>query len=399
MLDENHPERRDCVGQRGKSDSDMVKLKLWHCVQEFLDQKGNGERFFGADATKAVAEEGARTMSWPEDAQHIIKTCVPLMRRMVTNERQRKYAVKSRKSGSETKAEGHGHGGRQSRTSPARATIAESDNPSTFTREKVDIFGDRLIPDAPEASEWFNVYNDDGSLDRIFIKSGFPPVLFLPLIANIDGHCRLFHGSSGPQCTDSCKHRLIGRLLGLTIYQQSAPVRDPFETIGELFNVVLTHLIRINYWQSTAIPGAMTSASKTTTSARHASNANRATPRKGTAPSDVGGGAQGQGRGQESALRLLVYLVRQDKCLLPFFDVPSSKCPDIEALRMQVEEHYGLATLQEKGVASLLEAKLKVWLPDGLVRVEDDGQWMVALLSADSVEWMGGQIRVLFDVQ
>jgi hypothetical protein len=36
-------------------------------------------------------------------------------------------------------------------------------------------------------------------------------------------------------------------------------------------------------------------------------------------------------------------------------------------------------------------------LPDGLVRVEDDGQWMVALLSAEAVEWMGGQITVLLD--
>jgi hypothetical protein len=398
MLDDDHPERRDCVGQRGKSDSDMVKLKLWHCVQEFLDKNGNGERFFGADASKSDAGDGARTMTWPDDAQQIIKTCVPLLRRMVTNERQRRYAVESRKGGGETKPEGYGKDGDRQKTPPARATITESDNPTTFTSEKIDIFGDGLVSDPVEASEWFNAYNVDGALDRIFIKSGFPRVLFLPLITNIDGHCRFYHGDSGPQCTDTCKNRLVGRLLELPIYQQSAPARDAFETVRGVFNLILTHLIRIRHWRSSVSEDAATSAPTTMTPAQNASNANRSTHRKKTTTGGTAGGGQSKGRSSENPLQLLIYLVHQDKCLVPFFEIPSSKCPNIEALKTQVVKHHGLATLKEKGVASLSEAKLKVWLSDGLVRVEDDGEWMVALLSADSVEWMGGQIRVLLDV-
>lgn len=97
MLDENHPERRECVGQRGKGDGDMAKLALWHCVEAFLEQDGIGERYFGE---QAISEEiGRRTLVWPAEKQKIIKAVVPLCRRMVTNERQREYAVRTRKGG------------------------------------------------------------------------------------------------------------------------------------------------------------------------------------------------------------------------------------------------------------------------------------------------------------
>lgn len=41
---------------------------------------------------------------------------------------------------------------------------------------------------------------------------------------------------------------------------------------------------------------------------------------------------------------------------------------------------------------------VKVWLTDGLVTVAEDGEWMVALLSAGVVDWMDGEIRVLIEV-
>lgn len=97
MLDSSHPERRDCVGQRGKGDSELVKLRLLRCVKEFLTAEGNGEIFFGAYAS-ATAEGVNRTMIWPTHEKEIIAAVTPLLRRMVTNERQRQYAVETRKS-------------------------------------------------------------------------------------------------------------------------------------------------------------------------------------------------------------------------------------------------------------------------------------------------------------
>lgn len=67
MLDGNHPERRECVGNRGRGDREMVKLRLYKCVKTFLEEEGHGERFFGRD----MVQEGvpARTLVWPEEKE------------------------------------------------------------------------------------------------------------------------------------------------------------------------------------------------------------------------------------------------------------------------------------------------------------------------------------------
>src|SRR4051812_16956526 len=61
MLDEDHPERRDCVGNRTRGDTDMTKLKLFGCVKSFLEDDGWGESCFGEKA------EGSsqRKLKWP----------------------------------------------------------------------------------------------------------------------------------------------------------------------------------------------------------------------------------------------------------------------------------------------------------------------------------------------
>ena len=110
MLSTAHPERQFCVGNRGKGDSDMAKLRLFNCVKDFLTGGGVGEKFFGEHAEKPDAREsheaaaalgeedgGGESLVWPRDGNKIIGLVTPLMRRMVTNERQRLYAIDSRK--------------------------------------------------------------------------------------------------------------------------------------------------------------------------------------------------------------------------------------------------------------------------------------------------------------
>ncbi|KAH7402637.1 hypothetical protein BKA66DRAFT_5978 [Pyrenochaeta sp. MPI-SDFR-AT-0127] len=117
MLDSTHPERQNCVGNRGKGDTDMVKLRLFNCVRDFLDD-GVGEHFFGEhvekpgereaiEAARALGEEkmsvSEARLTWPRDGNKIIGLVTPLMRRMVTNERQRQYAIETRKGGTKKK--------------------------------------------------------------------------------------------------------------------------------------------------------------------------------------------------------------------------------------------------------------------------------------------------------
>tara|TARA_R110002003_G_scaffold288_9_gene18396 strand:- start:13606 stop:14913 length:1308 start_codon:yes stop_codon:yes gene_type:complete len=117
MLDTTYPERQNCVGNRGKGDTDMVKLRLFNCVRDFLND-GIGEQFFGENVEKPgerEAIEAARALgedqvpnpdeilTWPRDGNKIIGLVTPLMRRMVTNERQRMYAIETRKGGTKKK--------------------------------------------------------------------------------------------------------------------------------------------------------------------------------------------------------------------------------------------------------------------------------------------------------
>lgn len=104
MLDETHPERQSCVGSRGKGDTDMVKLRLFNCCRDFLND-GIGDRYFGPDVpapTENEVLEGGeavpgRKWVWPRDGNKIVSLVTPLLRRMVTNERQRQYAQETRK--------------------------------------------------------------------------------------------------------------------------------------------------------------------------------------------------------------------------------------------------------------------------------------------------------------
>jgi hypothetical protein len=96
MLDPLHTERAGCVGNKARADTDLVKLKLFGCVEAFLEDEGWGERCWGPDAGRG-AHEGRR-LRWPEGKHKIITLVTPLMRRMVTNERQRLYANETRKA-------------------------------------------------------------------------------------------------------------------------------------------------------------------------------------------------------------------------------------------------------------------------------------------------------------
>ncbi|THY33619.1 hypothetical protein D6D01_02216 [Aureobasidium pullulans] len=104
MLNANYPDRQACVGNRGRGDNEMVKARMYQCVREFLEAEGWGEKYFGENAPppndgEANAPPQPRRYVWPRDRDRIIALCTPLLRRMVTNERQRQYAIESRKGG------------------------------------------------------------------------------------------------------------------------------------------------------------------------------------------------------------------------------------------------------------------------------------------------------------
>ena len=145
MLDEAHPERRDVVGHKKNSGgADLAKLNLWNCVDEFLSLHGHGEKFFAPAAGNDIPGAPQRSLFWPLDSQLIIKLMMPLMRKMVTNERQRIYAATTRKHGS-TK----GTSEEQSPVAVEQSIMTDEDAPATGYPEQ-DIPVQPLAPAHPD---------------------------------------------------------------------------------------------------------------------------------------------------------------------------------------------------------------------------------------------------------
>ncbi|KAL2444223.1 hypothetical protein ABEF95_015972 [Exophiala dermatitidis] len=265
MLDEAHPERRDVVGHKKVTGgTDVAKLKLWNCVEEFLAVHGYGEKYFGPGAGEGIPGAPPRTLIWPQDSQTIIKLMMPLMRKMVTNERQRVYAAATRRQSS------------------------NKDNKD-----------DQSLPQTPaDDSLASHVDTHETPLTTNGRQTTSPdPVEQPPSTVSV----------SEPQPTTAFKQSII-------LY----------------VNVV----------------------------------------------SNTGG-----------ALRRVI----------PRFTLTPEAAPSLSTLVAEVEKKYKKPH-QDNGPDSVPRPVVKVWLPDGLVTVTEDGEWMVALLSAGVVDWMDGEVRVLVEV-
>lgn len=93
MLDTGYPERQACVGNRTSGPTNDTKINLYKTVQKFLESK-IGARFF--DASLDGGGDLKERWVYPRDETALISLLTPLMRRMVTNERQRQYARRTR---------------------------------------------------------------------------------------------------------------------------------------------------------------------------------------------------------------------------------------------------------------------------------------------------------------
>ncbi|KAI9048897.1 hypothetical protein LZ554_006751 [Drepanopeziza brunnea f. sp. 'monogermtubi'] len=94
MLDPEFPQRRACVGTRGKNETERTGLDLWAVVDEFLDDERWGERLFSEGS---VGEEGeARKLTWPKMKMKLRSLVIPVVRLAVSNEKARLYAIKTR---------------------------------------------------------------------------------------------------------------------------------------------------------------------------------------------------------------------------------------------------------------------------------------------------------------
>jgi hypothetical protein len=435
MLDENHPDRLDTIGQRGRGDTDLVRLKLWNIAKEFLDDLGNGLKFFG-DHVPSVEGQPPRTMIWPQNAEQIIKACVPVLRRMVTNERQRRYAMQARKIGDDLQ----GHGSGKDSSIENRAAKSATTKPSRISKlhradilglEILDLLNDSCVPGGYEAADWYTEHGRHPGLSNGLSSSALDERDYRILVANIDGHYRLFHNGDVSQCREDCEGQAIERLLAWDrLYNPDVTSNERGQQNGmdqiikQLFGIVKADLqCKPSDLASEVFPRLESAAEdpgpRDVTMSRGEAVMNR-TPvsRK----SDGNLTPKRVAKTSSDALELHVNLVSTDvsatssssfnstKRLADPFSLPAASVPNLQALRSKVHEHLGeilqpLSPTAESGAPQRgkgnrmdFNLSVKVWLPDGLVRVKDDGEWMVALLSAELVEWMDKQVKILVEV-
>lgn len=263
MLSPDHPERRDVVGHKKHSGApDVAKLKLWTCVEDFLLTHGNGEKFFGLHAGDGIPGTPPRTMFWPEDSQRIVRLCMPVMRKMITNERQRIYAAETRK----------------------QTPIKESPYAERKLEENIDGLDTPIVPDSVS-----DVQSNSTPPKRIDVAAA----------------------------AKESKTKL------------QSPTLEGSVTLH--VNVVVNQ-----------------------------------------------GGTY--------------------KRIIPRFSMTSSRTTNLSTLHDEVRRRCQSESISPELMPRLHDPQVKVWLPDGLVRVNNDGEWMVALLSVGMVEWMDEEIRILVEV-
>jgi hypothetical protein len=240
MLNDEHPERRDCVGQRGKGDSEMVKLRLWNCVRQFLEGEGNGERFFGENVVNEGM--GPRAYIWPRDHHKIISLVIPLLRRMVTNERQRQYAIETRKGGGADERrrrktedfsnlnsprfspEQHLHIQNQQHRPddmshsmpppPPPPPVQQSTMDTTQSMDigLTDLLLDGYTVDWEEIGRSYDNYNQGYELDNLWSLSGLQQPDWRGIVAAVDSHYQIIHGGDF-DCPPGCEDQNVSRII------------------------------------------------------------------------------------------------------------------------------------------------------------------------------------------
>ena len=220
MLDDDYPDRRETVGIRGKGDTELVKLKLLGCVKDFLEGQGNGARFFGPNAPGD--DEVQRSMIWPQDKNRIINAVTPLLRRIITNERQRQYAL-------ETRGKEHVTGQQAPKTVKgavvSMSNSSESNIEQLFPIRASGLFFNEIIGfNIRDYRSWKELADEEtlSKLVSLFITAGLPKEDFIDLAATFHYHLHSYHSTSDVgiiTCSRPCERAIIEKIIESGLWQ------------------------------------------------------------------------------------------------------------------------------------------------------------------------------------
>ncbi|KAK2745046.1 hypothetical protein FQN55_006403 [Onygenales sp. PD_40] len=448
MLDDAHPERRDCVGQRGKGDTEMVKLRLWNCVRDFLDGEGNGDRFFA----EGVANDGIiRHYLWPRDEQKIISLVMPLLRRMVTNERQRTYAIEKRKGGGAGSAAGG-----EDEQKRRQSTVTGDDRDRNIPSEPVHAFATHPHPPQSDIdlnlmdllmegypTDWdsiarsYDTYNTEYRLDNLGSISGLQQPQWWGLVAAVDSHYQIMHHGDVTTCDESCESREINRIVssegiagagwrvgggghGQAMGGEELAARNYFATgiTKDVTHILRENLLAQHQHQEPHSQPPQSCPLQQQQQQQPFPSPPPATTTTTTAPVSKHPPATSTTTPQIPPHQITVHIntinpSNPSKRLIPRLDISADQIPNLPCLLHKVRVHHdqfrerhaqqqlmgngGGDGLGSMGFDAIADPALpvKVWLEDGLVEVRTQAEWAVALLTVSTVDWMDGELRVV----
>ncbi|MCJ1397069.1 hypothetical protein MMC11_000261 [Xylographa trunciseda] len=397
MLNDVFPDRRETVGQRGRGDSELVKLRLWNCVKDFLEGEGNGQKFFAPDVP---GDEGvARTMFWPSHKNNIITAVTPLLRRMVTNERQRQYAVETRKPGST----GDTRSNKKIKlTKDPLHPLLEPDlrthNATRLNYQDTDL--DRFFCDINGTS--LKDYNSweilkDPQLSRHFdtvrVECGLPAQNFNGLIATIDYHLRISHSTETQDfraCTTECENAVITHMMS-TGYIDTLSWRNEFpQNVRGNYNIatsILQTLFGIIKGQlHTDMPADRPMYAPPQNTEVYVHDTVTAPPDWALEPNE----SLSRNRPPLEALMLHVHFLKNGKRTLPRLDLFADQYQDLSLVLQRAAEQHGSVVSEN--------LKVMVLIPEGLKEIKEDADWKTAIEISRSLDWMEGEMKVLVEV-
>lgn len=109
---------------------------------------------------------------------------------------------------------------------------------------------------------------------------------------------------------------------------------------------------------------------------------------------------------------LRINVLQHGKRVLPRLDLQAGQCPNVDTIKESVLRRYhgqipGLPVLQGsdsidqqiRDSAAASSWKVKALVPDGLITIQSEKDWAFALLSADTVDWMDGDLKILVELE
>ncbi|KAJ5591817.1 uncharacterized protein N7459_002186 [Penicillium hispanicum] len=434
MLDPEHPERRNCVGHRGSGNGEKVRRDLELCAEDLLGPKGYGDRFF----SEHTINEGMppRNNIWPRDRQKIVDAVVHVLRRALTNARQCQYAIETRKGGGaearrRRKTSDSFQDFNSSRLLPEQQVQMQQTHradglgqampppppplpqpqPSMDTTQLMDLgltdlFLDGYTMDWNDISRSYDMYNRDFELDNLWSLSGLQQPDWRGLVAAVDSHYYVIHNGDC-HCPPGCEAANVDRIIHSSSTLdlpwrigggRNLPARDEF---ASSITRDVSRVIRENIASRNGDP--MPHPQMSSSDGHFHSHHPLLTPQD---PNNQGINSPSNGDSQ-GQLYLHINVLQEGKRIVPRLDLPAGECPNVDLIKQYILRRYpgqipGVPPLQSPDLVDLSAAaswRIKVWLPNGLMAVQGEKDWGVALLSAHTVDWMDGDLKVLVEVE